>query len=591
MPVLSGKVLGPSRQPLSRISRSVSLRLNMRVLHGVPLCCAIFFLTWCFCLSQPMPSCWAQKAYSASRQGWTPIANGPATLGSISKWSNGGYNSYPGATNCSSGVVVSSYSDMLVVYFPTSVGFSGIRGRNGGNTCAGQLRYDPSFPMTNATTTTPALSATSVFTSFSNGFGYRIAGAGGGIIAAPISGVRVAGSVGSTGYTGVALASDGSLYFCGDKGGFVKVTSALVLAFSYSVGQGNFRGSPAVSPDNTMAFAVSDAGPLLFAVATASNTVLWNFTLQGWSDALCSTPSVSADSSRVYVGDATRVYSIAAATGSQLWVSSGITSTSNYMCRDSQLALSPDGSAVYAGSISGLTALSALTGQVLWNFTANTNIHGVSVDATGNIFFGDGAGNAVALSPSGAILWVYNAATSISPSIGEIHAPPAIDSYGNLIFISLSCNVFALCGGSVASSTPTPSRTPSWTSTSSATATPTPTRSRIVCPAGAFLNVSSCNLCPAGTYTSSAGSASCQQCPGGHYCGAGTSSWARLNCGRGNYCPEGSGAPTPCPYQVPPSGGWGALQVQGPAFLVDTANCLNHCFWNFTSGEGMLSKC
>ena len=99
------------------------------------------------------------------------------------------------------------------------------------------------------------------------------------------------------------------------------------------------------------------------------------------------------------------------------------------------------------------------------------------------------------------------------------------------------------------------------------------------------------STCPAGTYNSSAGSASCQQCPGGHYCPAGTSSWARLNCGRGNYCPDGSGAPTPCPYQVPPTGGWGALQVQGPAFLVETAHCLNHCFWNFTSGDGVLSKC
>ena len=114
-----------------------------------------------------------------------------------------------------------------------------------------------------------------------------------------------------------------------------------------------------------------------------------------------------------------------------------------------------------------------------------------------------------------------------------------------------------------------------------------------LCSSGSFSNAgaSTCTLCPAGTFTSATGSTSCQQCPGGHYCPAGTSSWARLNCGRGNYCPDGSGSPTPCPYQVPPTGGWGALQVQGPAFLVETARCLNHCFWNFTSGDGMLSKC
>ena len=114
-----------------------------------------------------------------------------------------------------------------------------------------------------------------------------------------------------------------------------------------------------------------------------------------------------------------------------------------------------------------------------------------------------------------------------------------------------------------------------------------------LCPRGSFSNAgaSNCTLCSAGTFTSAPGSTVCQQCPSGHYCPTGTSSWARLNCGRGNYCPSGSGAPTPCPHQVPPSGGWGALQAQGPAFLVETASCLNHCFWNFTSGDGLLSTC
>ena len=114
-----------------------------------------------------------------------------------------------------------------------------------------------------------------------------------------------------------------------------------------------------------------------------------------------------------------------------------------------------------------------------------------------------------------------------------------------------------------------------------------------LCPKGTFSNAgaASCTACPAGFFASASGSTSCQQCPGGHFCPSATSSWAHLNCGRGNYCPDGSGAPTPCPYQVPPSGGWGALQVQGPAFLVETALCLNHCFWNFTSSDGLLSKC
>ena len=95
-------------------------------------------------------------------------------------------------------------------------------------------------------------------------------------------------------------------------------------------------------------------------------------------------------------------------------------------------------------------------------------------------------------------------------------------------------------------------------------------------------------VCAAGTFSTATG---CTVCPGGHYCPAGTSSWALLNCGKGWYCPLGSDAPTPCPIQVPPTGGWGALQVQGPAFLVETARCVNHCFWNFTTGNGALSTC
>ena len=154
----------------------------------------------------------------------------------------------------------------------------------------------------------------------------------------------------------------------------------------------------------------------------------------------------------------------------------------------------------------------------------------------------------------------------------------------------------ALFVPSTLSSTPssTPSATPTFTPSgflvlsSTPTLTESPTQSATPSATPSF--TPSATNCPAGTFTAT-GSTSCRQCPGGHYCPPGTSSWAHFNCGRGNYCPYGSGAPTPCPYQVPPTGGWGALRVQGPAFLVETAHCLNHCFWNFTSGDGVLSKC
>ena len=123
-------------------------------------------------------------------------------------------------------------------------------------------------------------------------------------------------------------------------------------------------------------------------------------------------------------------------------------------------------------------------------------------------------------------------------------------------------------------------------------------RSCTLCPPGSFSATSmasSCSPCAAGTFAKPFGSTSCEACPGGHYCPAGTSSWARLNCGLGNYCPDGSATPIPCPILIVPVpyASWAShpLTAQGPAFLVETSVCLNHWFWNFTSGDGMLSKC
>ncbi len=123
-------------------------------------------------------------------------------------------------------------------------------------------------------------------------------------------------------------------------------------------------------------------------------------------------------------------------------------------------------------------------------------------------------------------------------------------------------------------------------------------RSCVLCLPGSFSSAvlaSSCSLCPGGTFAKPYGSTSCDVCPAGHYCPPGTSYWANLNCGRGNFCREGSTTPIPCPIQIVPVpyASWAShpMTAQGPAFLVETSSCLNHCFWNFTSGDGMLSKC
>ena len=112
----------------------------------------------------------------------------------------------------------------------------------------------------------------------------------------------------------------------------------------------------------------------------------------------------------------------------------------------------------------------------------------------------------------------------------------------------------------------------------------------VTCASSSPTPTAAASPCAAGTVGAPGGP--CAPCPGGHFCPAGTTSTARQACGRGSFCPDGSAAPRPCPIQLPPAGGWGAQLVQGPAFVIETAHCLNHCFWNFTAGaDGLLSKC
>lgn len=126
------------------------------------------------------------------------------------------------------------------------------------------------------------------------------------------------------------------------------------------------------------------------------------------------------------------------------------------------------------------------------------------------------------------------------------------------------------------------------------------------CPVGTFsaAGASACSPCPTGTSTLSTNSTACgvcaagyygtaptcSLCPRGHYCPVNSINGMRLNCGRGNYCPLGSDAPRPCPLVVAPIGGWPG-GVQGPAFAVETAQCMNQCSFNVSADETFVSMC
>ena len=199
----------------------------------------------------------------------------------------------------------------------------------------------------------------------------------------------------------------------------------------------------------------------------------------------------------------------------------------------------------------------------------------VTVDALGNVFVADSANNAIRLiSPIGYVSTIAGGVSGSANGVGaaagfstpvDIQLGPTgiayiADSGNNLIRV-LQC---VPC----------------------------------IAPPGFYCSGAILFPCPGGTFLKQGGASSaaaCQQCPGGHYCPSGTASWAPKNCGRGSYCPTGSAAPIPCPAQIPPPpyNSWTShpTGAQGPAFVVETAGCRAHCFWNFTSADGLLSKC
>lgn len=108
------------------------------------------------------------------------------------------------------------------------------------------------------------------------------------------------------------------------------------------------------------------------------------------------------------------------------------------------------------------------------------------------------------------------------------------------------------------------------------------------CPPGKFSNTlgaALCTPCLGGTYSPYFGQTSCRlTCEPGYYCPPGSSSMTP--CGTSNYCPQGSSYPTPCPLFMAVDAALGP--ANGPAYDVDTAACLAHCY---SGGPGQTSHC
>ena len=190
----------------------------------------------------------------------------------------------------------------------------------------------------------------------------------------------------------------------------------------------------------------------------------------------------------------------------------------------------------------------------------------------------------LAVSPAGVIF----AADYTNHRIRQLTCVPCPASYFCSSGAPLNCPAGHFCPSFSVDATPCPAGTASAAAGAASDAT------CVQCSPGTFAGAgaANCTLCAPGSHAPAPGTTACEPCPGGHYCPLGTGSTAHLACGTGNYCPDGSAAPRPCPLQLPPAGGWGAQLAQGPAFVVETAHCLNHCFFNFSAGaDGLLSKC
>ena len=232
------------------------------------------------------------------------------------------------------------------------------------------------------------------------------------------------------------------------------------------------------------------------------------------------------------------------------------------------LALAPDSQSIYvadqlnhairrvATASRHVTTLAGQCGVATFldgaAFAASFNApQGIAVDVSGAVYVGDTTNNAVRLlSPSGEVTTLSSRTAGFSNGPAPKFAAPlglAVDARGNVLVADNG---------------------------------------------NKRLRLLECAPCPAGYFCASGGA---QLCPGGHFCPSGTTSWARLNCGHGFYCPAGSAEPIPCPIQMAPLpyANWAShpLGAQGPAFMAETSSCRNHCFWNFTSGGGMLSTC
>lgn len=393
----------------------------------------------------------------------------------------------------------------------------------------------------------------------------------------------------STGATYTSpMVLDGAVYQGCDDNYVYKLNSTGALVWKTAVSTSNVRSDAAAGPNSTVI--VADASGRVFALNVSSGAVVWVTAL---GTAVYSSPAVA--NGRVYIGCRDNyLYSLGALNGTILW---RFLTNANV---DGKVAVGADGT-VYVGSMLGtMYAVHGTRGTLVGSFDTSGSVIGrPAIGAQGTVYWGSTGDNKI-----------YATRTCCAPGYfcaGGVLASQRICPAGSYCVLASTTNTtlcprgtFSLAGASSCTTCPAGSFAAAegssvCTNCAAGSYSMTPgAEGCSSCPAGkassavGATSLSVCTTCIGGSYASAEGSSVCATCPAGHWCATGCTSWAGNNCGRGNYCPAGSSAPTSCGPEgvVDPILG----PANGPAFAPDivTAACRNHCY---NGAAGQLSTC
>lgn len=237
--------------------------------------------------------------------------------------------------------------------------------------------------------------------------------------------------------TGPTVASDGVIYFH-DEGQHFRAVDASGNELWFSSG-GEFGCNPAVGRTGT----IYAGGGVVWAL-TPSGEVLWTYALPGTGPGQYLSPTVD-DEGYVYTGHVNPPHLVkldpgASSTDERLvWVRNDIGGVP---------AVGPDGM-IYAGYRGELHALAPETGQDVWTYPtgqiSESGTENVTIDAAGNLYLANIAGEVMSLTPAGELRWVFDLAPDTSMDIYP--SSPVIDTDGTLyIGGCLMRTLYALTG-------------------------------------------------------------------------------------------------------------------------------------------------